>query len=567
MRKLELLFACALIAGGVAGCVGTESEDDLGSNPFLDEGEDGKEDTFYVNARGTECEVTLEADVEADGWRMFDAPAELAQFAVTFLRERREIYIEIIAEHDDVASTVQWLVNGEWVSREQAQAAGVQNLRRFRIPNVNVVFFDEDAENLQVGSVFNATVPVRPYTLMQDAGNTCAMPDGHITLDQSVYWYLWDPTHSGCRATTQQMTLTVEEVFPRNQESYPEYDRLLEDNLLSVVVIWAKLDDGDVTKDYNWRNVNGLITFLTQAGFAEVQAGQVGRRFERVRGTLTEQIDVMGPDTFYSVADYAHMDNWQWAVSNHEVVMYNGHSVLGTGMAFEQVQYPDFYQIFEIGSCLSYEYYVDPVLDGKGGWENVDILSNTLPTYYSENLPLVSTMLARLFYGAENGGRASWQDIGEAIARKLGHPHFGVSGARGNCFSPEGDRCSEPPPPAPDTVRVENTTAVDVPDNTEAGVNSTVEVTGGPTVGTASIELDLSHTYVGDLVVTVTHNGVSHVVWNRQGGSADNLQGTFELPPFAGTDSNGTWTVNVQDRARVDTGRLNRWTLVIAPAQ
>lgn len=567
MRKLELLFACAVIAGGVAGCVGPEAVDDLGSNPFLDDGEDGKEDTYYVNARGTECEVTLEADVEADGWRMFDAPAELAQFAVTFLRERREIFIEIIAEHDDVADTVQWMVNGEWVSREQAQAAGVQNLRRFRIPNVNVVLFDEDAEGLEVGSVFNATVPVRPYTLLQDAGNSCATPDNHITLDQSVYWYLWDPTRSGCRATTQQMTLTVEEVFPRNQESYPEYDRLLEDDLLSVVVIWAKLDDGDVAQDYNWRNVNGLITFLTQAGFAEVEAGQVGRRFERVRGTLTEQVDIMGPDTFHSVADYAHMGNWQWAVSNHEVVMYNGHSVLGTGMAFEQVQYPDFYQIFEIGSCLSYEYYVDPVLDGKGSWEDVDILSNTLPTYYSENLPLVSTMLARLFYGAENGGRASWQDIGEAIARKLGHPHFGVSGARGNCFSPEGDRCSEPPPPSPDTVRVENTTSVDIPDNTEAGINSTVEVTGGPTIGAASIELDLSHTYVGDLVVTVTHDGVSHVVWNRQGGSADNLQGTFELPPFAGTDSNGTWTLNVQDRARIDTGRLNRWTLVITPAQ
>ena len=60
---------------------------------------------------------------------------------------------------------------------------------------------------------------------------------------------------------------------------------------------------------------------------------------------------------------------------------------------------------------------------------------------YNELNPVTGAFLAKLFYGFEHQGRSSWQQIMSAINNKLGHSHFGVSGARDNCFTPSGNRC------------------------------------------------------------------------------------------------------------------------------
>lgn len=568
MNRLTLLF-WVLAAFFVSSCV-TESNDDLGPNPFLDQDDglgDGKADTGYVNLRGVEVEVTIEADIEAPTWQLFDGPAELAQFAVTNLRVFDDTYIEILAEDADVPDRVLWLVDGEWVSREEAVAAGVENLRRFRIPDVNVVLLYGAAEGVEEGDVIKAVVPIRPYAVMEEGGSACATYNSHLALSQSIYWYLWNPARTNCEIETQEMTLTVEEVMPRNPESYPEYDQLLEDGNLDVVVLWGKVGSGSVEDDSNWRRFNGLVEFLIEASFEEVDDAPLGRRFRRVRGDLTETIDVYGPDVFHSVADYTRFQNWQTAVSTHEVVMYNGHSVLGSGMAFERAEYPDRYQIFSVASCLSYEYYVRPVLAGHGSWDTVDVISNVKPTMPDEAFRLVTTLLARLLMGIENGGQSSWQDIMEAVSNEVGHAQFGVSGARGNCFSPEGDRCEEPPPPPPDEVRFESSTVVDIPDNDPQGASSTIEAEGGPAIGSLAIELDVTHSYVGDLTITLEHGGVTQTLREHEGGSADNILGTFEIEGFEGADSNGPWSLHISDSAQVDTGSLNSWVLVITPAE
>jgi hypothetical protein len=561
MKRLIALAALAL----VIGCSTDGGPTDLGPNPFLTVEEEGKEDTGYLNVRGVEIHTTIEADIQASDYQIFNAPAELAQFAVTYLREKENFYLEILAEDATAADRVEWLVNDEWLTREQAEAVERSLLTHFRMQEVNSVVLNSDAESIAAGTVYNARVPIKPFSIMTDAGDTCADYNSHISLSQSVYWYLWNPDHSGCSPDlVQNMTVTVTEVLPRNPESYPEYDRLWEDKQLDVVVLFGKLDDGDVEDDYNWRNVTALSEWLTEAGFAEAESAPMGRRFSRTAGELTEVVDIYGPDIFHSVADYARFSNWQKAVSEHEVVMYNGHSVLGTGYAFEEVVYPDFYQIFQVASCLSYEYYVRPVLAGKGGWENVEVISNVEPTYYHENLPLVSTLLAKLFHGFENEGRTSWQDIMEAVSRRLGHSRFGVSGARGNCFSPEGDRCE--PGPDPEGQRHENTTPTAIPDNSPSGAVSVIDVAEPAVIGALSVDVDITHTYVGDLKVVLTHNGTEAVLWNREGGSDDDIQQTFKPEDFTGMDAAGTWTLHVVDEASIDTGALNSWAIVITPA-
>ena len=414
-----------------------------GANPFLSNYE---KDTGYVNLKGVEVEVTLEAALELEYTsQMRRGPAELAQFAVTYLRKRDNLFLEILGEDATAIEQVQWQVDGEWLSASEASDVPLTSIKGFRLAKVNAVILGNAISTVAAGTKYEAEVPVRPFKIMAEAKQSCADSNSHIDLSQSIYWYLWNPTKFGCEVDTQTMTVTIEKVLPQNPETYPEYDELWADNRLDVVILWAKLDEGDVAGDYNWDNVKKFTNWLLEAGFEEMADAPLGTRFVRKSGEKQVVVDMYGPDLFHSVADYSRLHNWQKAVTEHEVVMYNGHSVLGSGMAFERVAYPDHYQIFNIASCLSYEYYVEPILEGKSGWENVDVISNVYPTYYHENLPLVGALLDKLIDGFENGGKVSWQEIMAAVSQRLGHSRFGVSGARGNCFTPGGSACTNDP--------------------------------------------------------------------------------------------------------------------------
>ena len=561
MKKiLSLMLVFGLVLVGVVGCDGNV-DDSADVNPFL-ETYDGKADTGYLNLRGVEVEVTLEADVQASGWRINDAPAELAQFAVTYLRKKKNFYLEILAEDATSPDRVEWLVDGQWMDAQAAANIPVEQKTHFRMRGANAVVMGSSVNDVQAGQVYQAPVPTTPYNLKSQLQEKCASHNSHLGLSDSIYWYLWNPDKSTCPESIKQtMTLTVERVLPNNPASYPEYDKLWEDNLLTVVVLFGKLDDKeDIHDDSNWRNADKFCKWLKEAGFTEEQEAPLGRRFVHHAGELTEQVDVYYPDAFHSVADHMRMHNWQKAVSEHEVVMYNGHSVLGTGYAFEQVHYPDFYQIFQVASCLSYEYYVRPVLQGKGGWENVDVVSNVTPTYYHENLPLCGALLKRLFDGFENGGQVSWQDIMLAISKKLHHARFGVSGARGNCFTPNGSVCGGS---GEQGIRYENTDTVIIPDNDPNGASSVINVQDSAEIKTLSVELDITHSYVGDLEIVLEHGGVSETLWARSGGSQENIRASFETSMFEGQDVSGDWTLLLIDHARMDEGQLNEWTLVV----
>ncbi|HVE87316.1 MAG TPA: M28 family peptidase [Myxococcales bacterium] len=95
---------------------------------------------------------------------------------------------------------------------------------------------------------------------------------------------------------------------------------------------------------------------------------------------------------------------------------------------------------------------------------------------------------------------------------------------------------------------------------------STIHLDGNAAVDKLKLDLDITHTYRGDLVVTLTSpSGKSAVVSNRAGGSADNIKGSFDLSAFAGEPVAGDWKLSVQDAARVDEGTLNSWGLTIQP--
>jgi len=92
-------------------------------------------------------------------------------------------------------------------------------------------------------------------------------------------------------------------------------------------------------------------------------------------------------------------------------------------------------------------------------------------------------------------------------------------------------------------------------------------------VGSVEVSVDISHSYIGDLRVSLrAPAGMEAILHNETGGSGDNLVKTYTsattaaLGSLAGQAISGTWRLSVSDRAVQDVGKLNTWRVVIQPA-
>ena len=598
-----VFFVCSVFAFSMGACAldGVESES-IPSNAFL-EPSVGKDDSQFLTRRGKEVEIYLEADVEAPADKIFEAPAALAQYAFSALKRSPDdpvvagqgFYIMALAENLIHADNVEWLVDGEWISTSEARHIDLSKLKRFRALDVNAAVFNETADWVREGDEHEVYVPIRPFSIYQDVGDVCATWYPGIALSQSVYWFLWTPDWA-CRRqedSVQRMLIRVTKIIERPEVRYPEYDRLWEDDVLDVAVIFGKLDKGyNIEEDGNWKYADQFIENLTTscegqphclAGFRECgtdgcaqneicekwcESGYLGRRF--VRGLAqggVARIDVFHPHLFHSVADSARFHNWQRAVSEHEVVIYNGHSVLGDGIAYEQVEYPDFYQIFMVFSCLSYSYYAHPIFEGKGGWENVDVIANADLGKVYEIRPMTEHLIRGLMTGFNNGGHTSWQDIMNNIGRDCPHSFPCMSGVSGNCFSPHGNLCREDDDDDNDDhieilhLANEETALIEDFETTTSNITLREDMD----IRKMELDLDLVHSFVGDLRITLSSRGIEYVVWEREGGASENIQKTFEIPAdFVGAFNAGDeFVLAIADEAAGDTGYLNKWGLKI----
>ncbi|HOX46141.1 MAG TPA: proprotein convertase P-domain-containing protein [Myxococcota bacterium] len=562
-RAAWLWSAAAVLALVLSACGEAGTED---SNPLLDEmGDPDKADTAYYNPDGLEVEVDLEGDVEATAYKIWDGPAEVGQYALTYLRNRNQFYLESLAEISTSDQLVEWQVDGSWITAAQARSQGASGLRHWRLRGVNAVLLHDAADGVQVGSVFTAEVPLKPFTTMADAGDKCADPDAHMTLDQSIYWYQWNPDRAGCDLTTQQLQITVSRMLP-SKVPYPEYDQLIADGRITMVILFGQIDDDPLTdSDSGMRNMKRFATWLKQAKYTESATKPVpkGRRFSKRVGGVELVVDLYSPYDFGGLGDSGNFSNFQQAISQNEIVAYDGHSMLGASDFWSRPTYPSFYQIFLYGGCLGYEYYVRPIMTGKGGWDKLDIMSAVVEVTAPAN-DYAGPFLSKLQYALSHKYNQSWKSILGAVRTRVGDSTFGVSGVRDNCYSPSGSLCGTNPDPG--TSRTyQNTTAKSIPDDSSTGATSTLSVPDSLTIGALSLELNVAHTYVGDLSITLGHGGTDVVVWDNAGGSAQDIHQTFNLTNWNGQAASGTWTLKAVDGAAQDTGRIESWKLVITP--
>ena len=123
------------------------------------------------------------------------------------------------------------------------------------------------------------------------------------------------------------------------------------------------------------------------------------------------------------------------------------------------------------------------------------------------------------------------------------------------------DPTAVPAGPVSDMITVESgALATAIPDKDLTGISSSLEVGDGVEVASAKVYLDITHTYIGDLVITLNGpGGQVHELHNKQGGSQDDIKKSFEITP-AGAIA-GTWTLKVVDTYARDLGTLNSWKI------
>ncbi len=122
--------------------------------------------------------------------------------------------------------------------------------------------------------------------------------------------------------------------------------------------------------------------------------------------------------------------------------------------------------------------------------------------------------------------------------------------------------------PAAQVVRGSASPALSIPDNDPTGVRSAIEIANAGPVRAIIVTVDVTHTFIGDLLVELAApSGKRAVLHNRQGSGRDNLIASYDsaahpaLAALAGQSTQGNWVLHVADLEGQDIGKLNRWSL------
>jgi hypothetical protein len=579
----------------------------------------------YINLRGTELQVTFESALTVDpGYAgMFETANDLVHFASTSLArektppnpewgwllpednrpENLSLFLQIHAKNAIEKDQVFWDVGGSWKSTtemelwRQSNTLSFDEPVRFQIREINAVVVTPkevaaDASipaepNITEGFVFETRVPKRPASLFQEVeepGSTypsCATFHQQLSLSSSIYWYVWNPDKESCpEDKIQPATATVDRVRPFNVLAYPEYDRLLADTTVTVAMIYGKLDETSAESDSNWETAERVSRWLCdEHDFTEIpvtsSSGRT-RRFERGRRDLDEDlavvIDVYYPD-YIAGLSYAS-PKWNSVIREHEVVIYHGHSMLGSGRAFYDASYPDFYQIYLIASCLSYGYYVPDVLR-ETETQGTDVISDVVEGKPVEwNNPMIRALVSKLVEGVfDPHHRVSWQEIMKGINQATSMSYVGVSGAADNVFRPQ----------TVESITFDNNDEVIIADATtdsSGWFDEPVVTEAGPifiededevlTIRSLSVATRLSHPYLDHLSLTLRYRDLDgnesvFVLADRDG----------ELVPLglpSQAPAPGEWTLFVVDEYNDElwslepaTGVLHGWSMTIEP--
>jgi subtilisin-like proprotein convertase family protein len=109
-----------------------------------------------------------------------------------------------------------------------------------------------------------------------------------------------------------------------------------------------------------------------------------------------------------------------------------------------------------------------------------------------------------------------------------------------------------------------NLYGVAIPENSPAGVTSTIVIDDPRAIQALSVRVDIDHPARGDLFVELTApDGTKFVLHQLSSSRTADIHATFPVDALAGRSAAGTWTLFVADRRPRDAGTLQSWGLEI----
>jgi hypothetical protein len=283
-----------------------------------------------------------------------------------------------------------------------------------------------------VPSALPLIMPARPtgqgiQDFINRFGDSCREDFSHAP-ESGNFWYYYRPQATGCLlrdlgddadlALVTRFDLTFAASLEQSEGKYPEYDKVWEDRELVVTAIFGMNEPSeDPAGDAGTYAFNSFFNQLVSTFGAPTASnpqipGQgnpapANRQLEltfstqsgvlRVSMLLVDGVLMMTPEqsAFYT----------KWS-SRSDLVSYSGHSGLGRNIRalarmgrFVQGQY----QIFFVNGCDTFA-YVDNALraahqavnPGFGPDKYIDVITNSMPSYFSSNAPANLTILKAL---------------------------------------------------------------------------------------------------------------------------------------------------------------------------
>lgn len=105
------------------------------------------------------------------------------------------------------------------------------------------------------------------------------------------------------------------------------------------------------------------------------------------------------------------------------------------------------------------------------------------------------------------------------------------------------------------------TTNLEIPDNSPSGMTRSLIATSNKTATLINLNLDISHAYIGDLIVYLTSpSGKKYMISSREGSGGSKIKGKFPIN-ITPEKPKGEWKLFVSDNYKGDFGHLNSWGL------
>lgn len=118
-------------------------------------------------------------------------------------------------------------------------------------------------------------------------------------------------------------------------------------------------------------------------------------------------------------------------------------------------------------------------------------------------------------------------------------------------------------PQEPQNASFASAVSIAIPDNKVSGVTSSIAVDQIPGDRIVAVSVNIKHTYIGDLVLTLqSPSGTKVILHSRSGGNKDDISTTYYVTKSIGAETQtGDYKLLVQDRAARDTGKLTDWKI------